>query len=101
MKIIPLNFNRAPNFCVPIQNALVFIRPLHSLLFRVQQMPPVTPEKTTELRQVLTSICTKYKNGVWYFVAETGLLEDTINILMEMEISPVFVSLDADEQMAN
>lgn len=68
MKIHKLNFDFRDGFREALlevcKRDIVFIRPFGAKLFRVYATPL---DSTTELVQVLNTLCTRYSNGVWYF----------------------------------
>jgi len=96
-----LNFSKAEYFNIP--DLLVFIRPLRSCLHRVYRVPTgYTPVKEREISQVLTSLCTRFHNGVWYFdLRDADVAEDVQNIFCLMDVTNVYVALDAEPEYSN
>jgi hypothetical protein len=90
-KLNPAYFNGYLHLSMEV---LCFIRPFGSKLFRVVGLPDVG-NKQTELFQVLNTICTIRKNGIWYFrMKDKEVLTDIGSILVEMGIDHLFIEPD-------
>lgn len=91
-----LNFNAASHF--DIEDLIVFIKPLGSLLYRVCKLPTgYPPDKEREIEQVLNTLCKRYHKGLWYFrIPDAETMQEFDQIFALMDVAHIYVRLDAD-----
>lgn len=91
-----LNFSKASHF--DIDEVIVFLKPLGSLLYRVCKLPAgYPPDKEKEIEQVLNTVCTKYHKGIWYFrIPDEETQREFDQIFQLMDVAHIYVRLDAD-----
>lgn len=101
MKIKKLNFEAKEMFDLP--EVLLFGRPLGSKLHRCNRVPEgLTLEKEKEVRQVLNTLCVRFKNGCWFFrVGGKEDREDFTTMFWQMDVPTFVVSFETDPQHSN
>jgi len=75
------------------RDGVVFVRPTHGKLFRVFGAPD-----NEEVRQVLTTLCTRYHKDVWYFrMPDHETRQQICATLFMMDVEQIV--LEPDEQL--
>lgn len=79
---------------------IIFIRPFGAKLARVYSTPD--HPKREELAQVLSTICTRYHKGVWYFrIPDDATRCEIGGILSEMGFEDNTSFIEPDESILN
>ena len=79
------------------EDMFILFRPFGSKLFRCPKIPSYLvkdKEKCIEVEQVLNTICTANKHGVWYFRSEEKDNLIILEIFYHMDIFPYLVEPD-------
>lgn len=100
MKITKLNFSPTGVLQELAEHRLMLIRVLNSKLFRVPRLPEIG-EKKKELEEVLNSICTIKRNGVWYIRIKTK--EEQLDVIGQTfaHMGIPFLFAEPDETQLN